>query len=345
MLITMESVKTYSEFIQERHVKMAGETSKKFGELGEELCSKILDKLGWIKNTDNIDFKCIKESHVTDKKNPNITHGIDYVYSYSDPYSRKDIIILVDSKAQKITNNSKLIAAPTLGSKLADYIEEISKKMKCSVNGESFRELTGLSGAGADLVGIIFYYAHDEDLKEEFFVQIAQKSNPTLEGNDKVYVIPNSKMNLVYSTIKYLEQKSLIKCQDLKSYEFNYPDKEMIAPNISWGKVLTLDLMFSQIIFARVGNDSKGYDYFAFYSGEYTDESIKRLCSALSRYQYFHFDNVTIVPLSLGNRPDSHSVLERYFGNNELAVVGKTKMLKCEQADYINVKFSLPGRS
>lgn len=314
---------------------MAGETSKKYGDLGEDLSERFIKKFGWSLLTENVDFDCGDTNHKTDKGNENKTHGIDFAYSYKDPYKNRTQVVLVDSKALKN------YASTTLGSKLSDYVEVLSGKIICSGFVPKFKEITGIGSDGYDVVGLIVFFIHDEMFSKKSFLEMTAKSNPSDTDQTKIFVLSNNHINLIGTMVEDLERECLEKKVDKDSFQFLYPDKELVNAERSWSSVLTLEMMFSRYIIAKVGNDTLGHKYIIYYFGSYADTAIKKLCSALARYQVFHFDNVEIVPLTISNAPEERTVFNRYFGNNHLEVSGQTKRIISRTVNLKTISFEV----
>ncbi len=65
-----------------------GETSKKSGEIGEKLASKLLEMIGWKPSIHNVSIDCNNPSHLQKNGNQRKTHGEDqiFLYHYSGPH-------------------------------------------------------------------------------------------------------------------------------------------------------------------------------------------------------------------------------------------------------------------
>jgi hypothetical protein len=99
---------------------MPGETSKRIGDLGEELKDDFLDKLGWefVRGSFDIDYETDKV--LTKKGDPKKKHGIDGVYKYYDHYLRKTVYVIISAKAISWKQKSDKPQLKTIVSKLIE---------------------------------------------------------------------------------------------------------------------------------------------------------------------------------------------------------------------------------
>ena len=75
------------------------ELSKKRGEFGEELVTRLLKLIGWSNPIKGYDVPCTKKQFHRLSGEERISHGVDFIYQYDCPlFARTQELVLVSSK-------------------------------------------------------------------------------------------------------------------------------------------------------------------------------------------------------------------------------------------------------
>lgn len=165
------------------------------------------------------------------------------------------------------------------------------------------------------------------------------------DGGTTIYVKTNSKIDIIYSAIKDLKEKTIRNKGDedsIKFYNFNFQRKEA---KIKWSSYITLEHMYSSFFLTKYTTEEHGDKYNIYYYGEYTHTSFQRFLAALSRYQVLLNTQITVSFLNINDRMDSGNTLNRFFGKtNEIydIEIGKIKLVS-DQPDFRKLQFTIVG--
>lgn len=203
----------------------------------------ILSKLGWSQIGDsNFDISCKnKTAHKTGKKNRINPHGVDLAFSFYDPYSKKEIGLIVESKHRKwsgIDNNS-----------ISDFLKQLQMTVECASTDSTLANLncptvkTGLLMIWCNEPELYKEQTYREYLKE---LKFSTKMNPLT-----LYIASNTEILQWCSLIESIEK--IRNSQLVEEFKFFYP-----SDYYSGGKIAPLRIdhinivhLFSTYIFAK----------------------------------------------------------------------------------------------
>lgn len=146
----------------------------------------ILHNLGWTQKGDaNFDIACVnKTTHKTrdrDRINP---HGIDTVFSFYDPYGKKDLGIIVESKHRNWSGINK--------SEIESFVNQLQMAIECAETNETFRSI----GCPPVKTGLLMLWCNepnkfDDNKYREYLKQLrfTTKRNPIT-----LYIASNSEI-------------------------------------------------------------------------------------------------------------------------------------------------------
>ena len=269
-----------------------GETSKTIGELGEEFQNQFLELVRWefVKGAFDIEYETdiLKTSGGKAKK----THGIDGVCKYEDPYVNREIYVIVSTKsiAWKKTNTSeerKTVGA--IAKKIQEWTDELNSKVAIARRASDFKSKIGVDeGAVFDVVGLLFYFVHDELFKDEVYREVLEKSAVTRSDLvETVYVLSNREITRANTVINHLHSKRKISSD---SIEYNYPSTDLFPSKKYWCDYLTLPHYFSMFWYMRISNES-----YVAYFGDLDQQSIDYFMASLAHFQVFRETKVSIL--------------------------------------------------
>lgn len=305
---------------------MAGETSKRIGELGEELSTFFASTLGWTQlGRANLDIACQNSKHKSKAGGEKRQHGIDSIYMYSEPYGKPlDRVFQVEAKAITWADaDGKPKTLSNKRSQLQGYLGELSEKINCARRSKEFREIYGLEGRSFALSGLIVFYIRDGFSESEFYSICKEASIPQSTDDLTIGVISNTTLDYFHTVFDDLEREALrLKGGEIR-IEFHYPEFEGKKSRAPWLPFVTMDLLFSKFFVARV-TSGETQKHFVYYLGSYSNDAIRALCAALGRFQILSLPGLTVVPLSLRDPISETSGLSQYLKkSNQLIVDGK----------------------
>lgn len=235
---------------------MAGEESKKLGEIGEKIASKLLEKIGWKNQSHNISIDCSNVQHKNSSGNQRETHGDDIVYIYNTPFYDNTTIVT------HVSVKNKLEGYPNTDTKIKSefkkYIEELGQIIECAKYDKKINELIDSYAPKKDIkhVGVLLWLHNNKDKIDTSILSILANSRPNIEGNTPYYIIDSGRANFVLKVIADLDKKS-----KQGNYQFYYPKigTSTLVNMDRKGSFLPVELIVSDIIPAVITLDKKSF--------------------------------------------------------------------------------------
>ena len=223
---------------------MAGEKSKKSGEIGEALASALLDRIGWKHLIHNIAISCNTPTHVNDEGNPRQSHGEDQIYLYNNPFhdDRTDFV--------HVSNKNIIGSYPkagTLRTQFKAHIKELGQTIECAKYNQTLREIATNFKAkkSRNHAGLLIWLHNDhEDIEKSILGDLAP-SRLELNTDAPFYVIDNGRATFLLKVVDDLRRRSTG-----GDYQFFYPriGTSITVDEMRTGKELPLELLAADII-------------------------------------------------------------------------------------------------
>ena len=227
---------------------MAGEKSKKSGEIGETLAAALLDRIGWKNLIHNVSVSCNTPTHVNDKGSPRQSHGEDQIYLYNNPFhdDRTDYV--------HVSNKNIIGSYPkegTLRSSFKNHIKELGQTIACAKHNQKLREIGTSFKAKKNRyhAGLLIWLHNDhEDIEKSILADLAP-SRLDLESETPYYVIDNGRASFLLKVVDDLRKRAFG-----GDYQFFYPriGTSITVDEMRTGKELPLELLASDVIPAVV---------------------------------------------------------------------------------------------
>ena len=237
---------------------MAGEISKKSGDIGEKIAEKLLEKIGWTEQIHNISIACSDDNHINSSGNQKISHGEDIIYLYDTPFHDDTTVIAHISVKHKMGGYEA--SESTVNNEFRSHIKGLEEIIACARYDEKLNSLIELSSIKKNRkdIGILIWLHSNKDSFEKSILPIIAKSRLNLEGNTPYYVIDSARASFLLKVINDLEKRS-----NKGEYQFYYPK---IGTSISVesdrkGHFLPIELIVSDIIPAIVSVDNQNQFY------------------------------------------------------------------------------------
>ena len=177
----------------------------------------------------DLNFKCHKgEAHSSSTKEK-LTHPVDTIFKYKDPYKGIDIFFNTDLKSYKkssITANS-----------LREALNSLARTIDCADGSDEWRKRYAFNTHSFEIRGLLFVYNHDGEFHTDFSTIFKPKvgQNGKLVGGINIGNIPlrpGQQLHIIEPLlIQYM--RTIISDMDRlhregtfpeKSYSFYYPD-------------------------------------------------------------------------------------------------------------------------
>lgn len=223
---------------------MAGEKSKKSGEIGEKLASALLERIGWKNLIHNIAISCNTPTHVNDEGNPRRSHGEDQIYLYNNPFhdDRTDFV--------HVSNKNIIGSYPkevTLRAQFKAHIKELGQTIECAKHNETLREIAKNFRAKKNRyhAGLLIWLHNDHEEIEKSILSDLAPSRIELNTDAPFYVIDNGRATFLLKVVDDLRRRSLG-----GDYQFFYPriGTSITVDQMRTGKELPLELLAADVI-------------------------------------------------------------------------------------------------
>jgi hypothetical protein len=249
-----------------------GEWSRRIGEIGEEVVAEFLDSIGWGNAQRNLSLPCMKGHRHSTGENARITHGIDYLFSYSSPLQNRNLNHLVISV--KYTTNAY---PKNPSSKFKEHFFDLAKTMECFRQSEIRRSANNLfSGIDeAKDIGVLFWLTHDTSSEDDVIQKVARVHNMDEYNYGSIYIVDNKRLGFIHDTLKYLS----INRSD-SEVEFFYPNTGKNYNPInkeSSGKILPVEFINASVIPLKLSNRDNSKTIVLAVSDDFQREYLQRL--------------------------------------------------------------------
>lgn len=232
---------------------MAGEKSKKSGEIGEKMATEILKLIGWQHLISNISITCNTPTHVSDKGKQRQSHGEDLIYLYNNPFhdNRTDFVhVSIKNTIVKYPNDSML------KSKFKIYLKELSQTIECAKHNENLRYIANSFKAKKNQhhAGLLIWLSNEnQDIEKSILADLAS-ARLELDANVPFYVIDNGRAAFLFKVVTDLRRRS-----EGGDYHFFYPriGTSITVDENRTGKELPLELLAADIIPTVITKDGK----------------------------------------------------------------------------------------
>lgn len=205
--------------------------------------------------------------------------GIDTILKFETPLKNQPQLVILEAKRYETRNFNKSL--------LQDWIEKLDKKLIKLRNSEYFVEkFPDVDNCTIVDTGVIALWFSDIDNYNSFYpkfrdalAQISVSNRTRRAGVNKIYVIENTRfMRLfaLYNAINNIEDK------ETKEFNFTYSPRYIDDNPITRQKVLTIECIFSDIIFAESRHMGEVTSYI-FYFGQLNLNSFRLLKNAYSK--------------------------------------------------------------
>lgn len=223
---------------------MAGEKSKRSGEIGEALATALLERIGWNHLIHNISIDCNTPSHVTAEGRPRQSHGEDQIYLYNNPFhdDRTDFV--------HVSNKNTMGSHPkegTLRSNFKSHIKELSQTIECAKYNQTLRDIGVNFKAKKNRyhAGLLIWLHNDlGDIEKTILADLAP-SRIDVNGEVPYYIIDNGRASFLLKVVDDLRRRA-----SGGNYEFFYPriGTSITVDEMRTGNVLPLELLASDIV-------------------------------------------------------------------------------------------------
>lgn len=251
---------------------MGGEGAKKSGEIGEEIASTLLEKIGWKRSIHNISIDCNTPAHLTDSGNQRSTHGEDQIFLYHSPFhdDRTDFVHV----SVKNTIN-KYPTGNTLKTKFKADLKELHETIECAKYSPKLQSISSFFGAKKYRChsGLLIFLQNDHEGIEKNIKEELANTRLEITSDEPVYFIDNARASFLLKIVDDLIKRSMG-----GGFEFFYP-RIGTAASVDikrTGSFLPLELIASDIVPAIVRN-GKNQEIILYANETYDPEVYKKL--------------------------------------------------------------------
>ncbi|WP_418185442.1 hypothetical protein ACNSOS_00065 [Aliarcobacter vitoriensis] len=237
-----------------------GETSKSFGELGEEIVDKLLDLVGWKSTPINETLPCIysKKHKRQSAKGDRTTHGEDSFYIYKSPFFTGQLNhILISSKYTDKAYPDENSA--TLNTDFSKHFKDLAETMECysrsTLKNENSQFFSGIDYER--IYGVLFWTSGDENT---FQKSIFPKLNSTYIQDLKysaIYLIDSARSAFLYKTVQIIENNYVSKGYKPSFYYIDTGNNPSDKNKKYKDNFLPLELLLSDIQLLLLENESE----------------------------------------------------------------------------------------
>ncbi|WP_139958348.1 GapS4a family protein [Flavicella sediminum] len=225
-----------------------GEWSKKIGEYGENIVEKFFTIVGWNDLSKGIDIPCLNESHKNKNGNPRKTHGVDFLYSYTNPLvsgQLNNILISAKYKTSKYPNSSS--------QKFKEYMDDLIIALECYDGSEiKSNVISSFQTSFVNDIGILIWLNNNPESNDDLISSVSNSRVLDTHTNKVIFILDNKRVVFILEVMKFIKTKS-----DKYNYSFYYPNTgQNINPitRINDGKILPVEYLNSSIIPIKLVN-------------------------------------------------------------------------------------------
>lgn len=225
-----------------------GENSQKIGKKLEGYCENLFPEFGWTSIGKNIEINCSRANHIketTSGSKKKKTHGIDYLFGYTNPFMNKTEAVIVECK-----NHAWKDFIP---SKLSEWVEELVNTIECAITDPLVSDY--LNGHSLN-TGVLLFNSSDGEYEYNRARESLSKVNiPRRRNPIMIYIADTAKIEKWESLRSVMND---IK-QDIANDNFG-----IIYPSIggsSWNclPLLTPSYLFSDYMFSTYQTKKSNY--------------------------------------------------------------------------------------
>jgi len=249
---------------------MAGELSKKIGDLGEKLAEEFISKLGWEISESNVNIDCDSPSDHKKSKTDRSTHGIDFIVAYDCPIvpsTRRNILISMKNSHMEETNGQ--------ATKVKDDLKELDWAMNCYKRSSLRNDINRDSEASIiEDEGILIKINKDKDASESFLNNLKSNERIHTSQENVLHFIENKRFDHVDLCLKFLASE-----RNKGNYSYFYPSNtHTYAADIDVieGSLIPIQhLIAAPLTFRYVENETK--EFIVFSPSEFDTSTFDRL--------------------------------------------------------------------
>lgn len=205
--------------------------------------------------------------------------GIDTIVEFETPLKAKPQLAILEAKCYKTTSFNKSL--------LQEWIEKLDKKLLKLRNSASFVEkFPDVENCTIADVGIIAIWFSDTDNYNSFqprFIealkQVSVSTRDRRAGSSKIFVIDNTRFMRLFALHTAINDH---KDFTFEKFNFVYPARYIGNEPVARSKTLTIEYIFSDIIFAETKDNGKNFSHI-FYFGQQNLPSFRLVRDAYSK--------------------------------------------------------------
>lgn len=224
---------------------MAGELSKRIGEIGEQTVIDFLTLIGWGNMVTNFDIPCSdKEKHKCDN------HGIDGFFHYQSPMISNTLENVLIS-----TKYSSKAYPSDIATKFKNDFKALTSAIEC-FKRSNLRNETNNNYHGINSVfdrGVIFKINNADSIDADIIDRLSAIDIPTENNHDGVILVDNGRINFLYNAISFVKNEYIN-----NDVQFVYFNTGLNSNNQSRksGDVLPIQYLSSDIIPFRIQSNT-----------------------------------------------------------------------------------------
>lgn len=271
------------------------------GEIANRVSNDIIKWFKWEKlGLMDEDFPCHKqEKHKVSPTRNCLTHPVDVVFSYFDPYLNKTILLNTDLKSYKKASISK--------TSIRKGIKSLANTVDCAKGSPEWKSKYTLEGNSYEVRGMLFVYNNDNEYDNEFFKQFEgiRLENLVDAKNTIIHILEPKRIRYLFNVITDMKSLYADDAFPKDDYSFYYPDLHLHKTNGNRDTyAASIELLTSPYMIISHGDfkiDENGtlvtkYEkgYLIYYNREgSTHEEFMYLFDTLSRFQMLN-ENIRI---------------------------------------------------
>jgi hypothetical protein len=184
---------------------MAGEYSKRIGEIGENTVGDFLELVGWVSPQKNFDIQCsLSHKHLGDTGKPRRSHGIDAYFHYESPMitgTIDNIIISSKFKAENYPNN--------VLTQFKEYYYALAETIECFKKSQLRNEIISHHTYSKCYDKGVIFWLNNKDTTLDLTAQLNKTNFELVDDyyHDGIYLVDNFKLIFISESIKYVKNK------------------------------------------------------------------------------------------------------------------------------------------
>lgn len=296
---------------------MAGEFSKRIGEIGEDTVSNFLKLIGWGSPIKNFDIACTNK-----QKHDCKTHGIDGYFHYQSTLIANTLEnVLISVKYSSKNYGSNIVAD------FKSNYNDITSAIECFKFSELRNEANN-SYSNIQSVfdrGLIFKINNSDSLDANIIERLSNIEVPYENTHDGVILIDNSRINYFYNAIAFV--KSEYQNSDVQFIYFN-TGLNSNDQSIKSGTILPFQYLASDIIPFRIQSTNGNTTLLICTRDEFSEEELLKLLG-LAKNSGLNLQQNTVIAFpdynQLNNERSVAKVMQMF--NEDPAFVSGTSVI------------------